>query len=139
MSSEEIVLTELDVVRLERLLDSESNRPAERSDGAKRLDERLEVARVVAGRQVSPDVVTMNSVVRLRDEAGGEVSEVRLVYPSDLAGGGQRISVLSPLGLVLLGARAGERLAASLPGGGYRNYVVEALVFQPEAAGIYDL
>lgn len=139
MSNNEIVVTELDAARLERLLDGESPRPAERSEGAKRLDERLDVARIVAGRQVATDVVTMNSVVRLRDEQGGEMTEVRLVYPADIAGGGQRVSVLSPLGLVLLGAHEGERLAAALPGGGYRHYRVEALVFQPEAAGILDM
>lgn len=139
MNQNDVEVTELDAVRLERLLGSARPRAAERPEGALRLDERLGTARIVAGRQVSKDVVTMNSVVSLLDEATGEKSEARLVYPADLASGPQRVSVLSPLGQVLLGARAGEQVAAALPGGGYRHYRVLELVFQPEAAGIFDM
>lgn len=131
----DVVVTELDAARLERLLDQKA---ASREVG-KPLNERLDAARIVAGRQVAPDVVTMNSLVRLIDLATSEESEVRLVYPADLAAGPQRVSVVSPLGQVLLGARSGEVVAAALPGGGYKEYRVTQLVFQPEAAGIFDL
>ncbi len=134
----EVFVTELDAARLERLLGHGKPQVASR-EGGRPLNERLETARIVAGRQVAPDVVTMNSVLRLLDVASGEESEVRLVYPADLAAGPQRVSVLSPLGQVLLGARSGEAVAAALPGGGYREYRVLQLVFQPEAAGIFDL
>lgn len=134
----DVVVTELDAVRLERLLGTGERQPAQQ-DAKRPLNDRLDTARVVAGRQVGADVVTMNSVVRLLDVASGEESEVRLVYPADLAAGPQRVSVLSPLGQVLLGARSGEAVAAALPGGGYREYRVLKLVFQPEAAGIFDL
>ncbi|MGC4030010.1 MAG: GreA/GreB family elongation factor [Steroidobacteraceae bacterium] len=134
----EVVVTELDAVRLERLL-HRGDREAVSREAGRPLNERLETARIVAGRQVAADVVTMNSLLRLVDLVSGEESEVRLVYPADLAAGPQRVSVLSPLGQVLLGARSGEVVAAALPGGGYRQYRVERLLFQPEAAGIFDL
>lgn len=68
--------------------------------------------------KIPRSAVTMNSRLRLRDDR-----EVSLVYPWDSKR--DRISVLSPLGLELLGARVGKR--------------VEAIPYQPEAAGDHHL
>lgn len=136
----EPIVTELDAARLSRLL---GRSPAARGPRSPHcpfpeLDDKLEIAAIVASRKVAADVVTMNSTVRLREVDQRSAGEVTLVYPAD-ATSPTRISVLSPLGQALLGTRVGAVFSLTLPGGEERNYAVEALTYQPEAAGHYDV
>lgn len=128
-TTQDVVLTQLDAVRLARLLSGKRG-------GS--LAEKIDEALIVPAAEVDPDVVTMNSLVRLRELPDGAPQEVKLVYPADADGGAGQVSVLSPLGERLLGARAGTRLDVTLPVGGVRSYVVEAVLWQPEAEGLID-
>ena len=126
MRSRDLTLTELDAVRLARLL------------GARRdpeFAERIEAADVVPGPQIERDIVTMNSRVTLAAAPDGGERTVTLVYPGDAAVGVDGVSVVSPLGRALLGARVGEEVDATLPDGAHRSFVVRAIPYQPEAAG----
>jgi len=80
------------------------------------LADLLVEARLVPDEELPADRVAMNSRVTYEEEPGGERRSVVLVHPieSDAAAG--RISVLSPVGLALLGRRPGARVAAELPG-----------------------
>jgi regulator of nucleoside diphosphate kinase len=73
------------------------------------LDE-LTRARVVADSDVPPDVVTMNSTVRFRDNDTGREMIVSLMYPKDAAGSENAVSVLTPVGAALLGLSAGQKI-----------------------------
>jgi regulator of nucleoside diphosphate kinase len=84
----------------------------------------LQVAEVVASDAVPPEVVTMNSQVVLAYESTGVRRRVTLVYPADAQASLDRISVLDPLGMALLGARPGQIILGSLR--------VEKVVHQPE-------
>lgn len=140
MDHTEPIVTELDAVRLARLL---GRSPASRGPRSPtcpfpELDDKLEIAQVVSGREVAPDVVTMNSVVRVRELPDGQPHDLTLVYPADATQPG-RISVVSPLGRALLGTRAGSQFTLTLPDGTQNTWRVEAVVYQPEAAGHYDV
>ena len=80
------------------------------------LADLLVEARLVPHEELPADRVAMNSRVTYEEEPGGERRSVVLVHPieSDAATG--RISVLSPVGLALLGRRPGASVAAELPG-----------------------
>lgn len=84
----------------------------------------LERAVVVASDGVPPDVVTMNSRVTLAYESTGVRRVVTLVYPPDANAALDHVSVLDPLGMVLLGARPGKLLLRALR--------VVSIVHQPE-------
>jgi regulator of nucleoside diphosphate kinase len=105
---------------------------------ASELESELREADVVAPEEAPPDLVTMRTTVRLRDLGSGEASLCTLVYPEEADRGVGRISVLEPLGAALLGKRAGDTVDISLPGAPRRVWIDE-IVFQPEAAGRYDL
>jgi regulator of nucleoside diphosphate kinase len=77
----------------------------------------LRRARVVPRAEIPPDVVTMNSTVRVCDLETGEVETYTLVYPheADIAAG--RLSVLAPVGTALLGYRAGDVIEWPVPAG----------------------
>src|SRR5690606_41450562 len=100
IKSPSIVLTRLDIQRLDEVLDS--------LDGPIDLMEALENeilrAKVVSHNSVGPDVITMNSRVRFVGESSGREIVLTLVYP-DKAGSEGSIFVLAPLGIVLLGLK----------------------------------
>jgi regulator of nucleoside diphosphate kinase len=72
----------------------------------------------------------MNSQVQLRSLRGTRFV-VTLVYPQDADRKQRKISVLSPLGMSLLGRAVGQSLS--------RNLVIEKMIYQPEIAGDFHL
>jgi len=50
-----------------------------------------------------------------------------------------KVSVLSPVGRALLGARVNDRVHVVVPGYGERELALVALTYQPEANGRFDL
>jgi regulator of nucleoside diphosphate kinase len=101
---------------------------------ADELRREIDRARVVDRTRVPHDVVTMHSTVRTRDLATGVVEVHTLFYPeeADLRSG--KLSVLAPLGTALLGTRAGDVVRVAT-GDGVRALKVDAVLYQPEAAG----
>ena len=88
--------------------------------------------------EMPPDVITMNSLARLRDCSHGKLVEYRLVFPFDADASAGRISVLTPVGSAMLGARVGDVLEVPAPGA-VRRLKVDAILYQPEADGRFDL
>ena len=87
---------------------------------------------------LAADVVTMNSRVRLQDEASGQTLECNLVFPGEADASANRISIVAPLGTAILGYRVGDTVTWPLPGGD-RQYKIVEIAYQPEAAGDYHL
>lgn len=132
-------LTQLDAVRLERLLQTKRI-PGRAADAeCERLDELLAAAHIVPGEEIPADVVTMNSRCVYRDLDNGAAREVTLVYPEQADHATDRIAVTSGVGAALLGMRACSEVAVELPGGHARHLRIEAIPFQPEAAGEFHL
>ena len=125
-----LLLSRLDCERIEALLDS----PAAANLDTAALSGELARATLVEPADVPADLVTMNSVVRMVDDASGAERELALVYPRD-AGASDRVSILAPVGSALLGLRAGDAIHWPLPGGSTTRLRVLAIRYQPEAAG----
>ncbi len=124
-------MTSLDFDRLEAILDA---LPAETFPGKTELRGELDRAEVVEPQDVPPDVVTMNSKVRFVLESGEEFC-LTLVYPQDIDGSTERISILAPVGSALLGLSAGAQIEWPRPGGGVMKVRLVEVVYQPERAG----
>lgn len=125
-----IIITRVDLQRLERLLDSLE----EYGPGAEALEQELARAQVVGHDEVPAGVVTMNSRVHCREEASGKDYHLTLVYPQD-AGGEGRVSILAPVGSALLGLSVGQHIYWPAPGGKQLKLTLLAVEYQPEAAG----
>ena len=132
--SPSIVLTRLDIQRLDEVLNS--------LDGPIALLEALENemlrAKVVSHNRVGPDVITMNSRVRFADETSGREMVLTLVYP-DKAGAEGTISVLAPVGIALLGLKKGQRIDWTAPNGRQLKLKSIDIEYQPEASGDFHL
>ena len=126
-----ITVSSLDLERIEHHLDSDA---ASRLPGIDALQAELDRATVVKPNEIPPDIVTMNSTVRFRDDSSGKEYELTLVYP-DGAGQPGTVSVLAPIGSALLGLAVGQSIAWMVPGGRAITLRVLELVRQPEAMG----
>jgi regulator of nucleoside diphosphate kinase len=127
-----IVITETDFERLQWLIDSwqqSSQRDAERLDD---LENELRRAMVVKSGKVPPDVVTMNSRVRIKDLNRGRELTYQIVFPEHADLDENRISVLAPIGTALLGYRAGTTVEWQVPSGTRRFRILD-VEYQPEA------
>jgi regulator of nucleoside diphosphate kinase len=60
------------------------------------------------------------------------------VFPSEANFDEGKISVLAPVGTAMLGYRVGDSIEWEVPSG-RRRLKVEELLYQPEAAGDYNL
>ena len=126
-----IVLGDVDVARLELLAES---RGAHETRAAEQLRGELARARVVPSRKLPSDVVAMNDSIACVDERSGAARRLTLVYPHEADIGRGRVSVLSPVGLALLGLRVGQSIDWELPSGGRHRYRVIEVPYQPESA-----
>jgi len=108
--SNEIHLTELDAARLERSLIEQLRQSPEPAQGTAELEALLDAAAVVPSATIDPAVVTMNSTVVLEEQPAGRRMTVTLVYPKDSDPERSQVSVLSPVGRALIGARVGDTI-----------------------------
>jgi regulator of nucleoside diphosphate kinase len=100
------------------------------------LERRIKHASTVLPAKIDPGVITMNSRFVARDNRTGKAETFTLVYRSECGGLDDSISVLTPLGASLLGARAGDVIEWTY-NRGVRELVIEKVLYQPEAAGDY--
>jgi regulator of nucleoside diphosphate kinase len=125
-------LTWLDHARLFNLVRGPRAQPA--PAGTAHAKDLLDLAELVDPQRIAPTVVTMRSRVRLV-RPGGQALEATLAYPAEAQVDEGRISVFSPLGLSLLGARVGETVEWAGPGGEAHRAELAQILYQPEAAG----
>jgi regulator of nucleoside diphosphate kinase len=135
MKTGEIYITEHDMRRLRALIEIYGGSDKPYLD---RLKEELDRAKVVGPREIPADVVTMNSVVRIRDLDTGEEKSLALVFPNKTGLGEKAVSVLAPIGTTLIGCREGDSLNWEVPTGTRRVRITQ-IVYQPERIGNYDL
>lgn len=130
-------MTEFDLRRLDALFERIRNqvRPPPTLSV---LERELEEAIVVEPHEVPATVVTMNSQVEILDLETEERRCLTLVFPSMAGIDTGSVSVLAPLGTALIGSRAGNLVRWHSPRG-QRKLQVERVVYQPEAAGRFDL
>lgn len=129
-----ITITDQDIRRLSEVVALYEEKE---SAAVEALQRELDRAVVVPSSAVEASVVTMNSRVVCRDDHG-TVREVHVVYPQDADASSGRVSVLAPLGAALLGARVGDRVHV-VGRGAARAWTIEAIRYQPEAAGDFHL
>lgn len=126
----ELLLTELDRARLLKLSGGALPAP---------MQELLNDAGTLPSQAIPPHVVTMYSQVLVCHDGGDVQQKLTLCYPSDAEPAAGFISVLSPVGVALLGRTVGSTVDWTAPDGKQRQMRIEALLFQPETSGDYTI
>lgn len=135
MTAPSIILTRLDVQRLEQLID----RLGDEFPGVEALQAELDRAETVGHDEVSGDVVTMNSRVHCREESSGKERHLTLVYPKDANADEGKISILAPVGSALLGLQVGQHIDWPAPGGKTLKLELLSVEGQPKDGGAFPL
>ena len=81
------------------------------------LEERLARARVIDTKDVDTSVVSVGSVVRLRDVDAKETLEYHIVGSAEANPAEQKLSNESPVGKAILGRKKGETVEVTTPRG----------------------
>jgi regulator of nucleoside diphosphate kinase len=132
-----IHITEFDLMRLRSLIVEARYSNYRGTPYLENLVNELDRAIVVPSKEVPPDVITMNSQVRLRDLDTDEEMIYTLVFPEDADISQGKVSVLAPIGTAMLGYRVGETFEWEVPVG-TRKIKIEEILYQPEASGDFD-
>jgi regulator of nucleoside diphosphate kinase len=132
MKEREIYITQHDMERLRALIEIYNGLYIES------LEEELDRAKVVDPKDIPSDVVTMNSIVRIRNLGTDEEKTFALVFPGQAGEIGKTVSILAPVGTALIGYREGDTIEWEVPAGRITIQIIE-IIYQPERLGNYDL
>lgn len=138
MAERMIHITKFDMDRLNKLIDGLRLSPKANQANLDLLEKELYRGVLVDPQDIPRDVITMNSKVSITDTDSGEKMTYTLVFPSAANIAENKLSVLAPLGMALLGYRKGDVIKWPVPSG-VRKLKVDEIIYQPEAAGDYHL
>ncbi|MBE0556531.1 MAG: nucleoside diphosphate kinase regulator [Proteobacteria bacterium] len=138
MAGRTIHITNADMQKLTNLIEGLQGGSAQTKQYLEDLEKELNRAKVTSPKKIPKDVITMNSEVRLQDLDSSEVLTYTVVFPAQANIEKNKISILAPIGTALLGYRVGDIVEWSVPSG-RRRLKVQEVLYQPEAAGDYDL
>lgn len=126
MPNREPIISEQDHEMLLYLLDDESVLYIADARNVARLTKLLNAALKIPASRMPSTVVRLNWHVTLSDVNTGDVDVFTLVVPSqaDIASG--KLSVLSPLGIAILGRHLGQQVRVNIPSGA-RTLLVETI------------
>jgi len=102
------------------------------------LEDELDDAKVVEPKDIPSDIVTMNSVVRIKDLDTDEEKTFALVLPDKAKMSENRLSIMAPIGAALIGYREGDEIEWKIPSG-IKKFQIAEILYQPERLGNYDL
>jgi transcription elongation factor GreA len=90
-----------------------------------KLEERLAAARVIEKRDISKDVVSVGSTVRLRDVDAKQTVEYRIVGSAEANPAQLKLSNESPVGKAIMGHKKGETVEVTTPRGSLKYKILE--------------
>lgn len=133
-----IYVSTLDYSRLHDLVITAKQFAASNTELLDFLEIELARANIVSPEEIPPYVVTMNTCVHLIDLASGEDRKVTSVDPSDANRQKGNLSILTELGVAIIGFSVGDTIQWTSPDG-LRRLKVNSIDFQPETINRFDL
>lgn len=125
-TSRSIYIDPYELERLRLLLLSQGDLKEPGKKALKALSNDLDEAVVVADTREVSKVITMNTRFRLRDSTKDEAEDLQLAFPGRESKGLGKLSVLTPKGAAVLGAREGQTITVSTPEG-EKQLVIEEI------------
>lgn len=140
MEQQATLITARDQLRLSALLEEE----VASCEEAATLETKVRGSTAIDTVKAPRDLVTMNSMIRgvIPQDGGPDPEAVRiltLTYPGRANESEGFISVMSPLGVQLLGARVGDTVTWAERDGATKRMLVDEIIFQPESSGDWHL
>lgn len=134
----DIIISSLDMARLRSQIDRARSGGINAPINLNPLISELDRAKVLPPEKMPPDVVTMNSIVKLDYLNSSKTMQIEIVYPGQADTAKHKISIFAPVATAMLGYRKGDIIKLEVPGG-LAELRIADIVYQPEAAGDLDL
>ena len=90
-----------------------------------KLEEQLSAARVIEADEITSDVVSVGSTVRLRDVDAKQTVEYRIVGSAEANPAQLKLSNESPVGKAILGKKKGEIVEVAAPRGSLKYKIMD--------------
>ncbi|MEZ5107020.1 MAG: GreA/GreB family elongation factor [Draconibacterium sp.] len=131
-----IKITELDHLRLSKEVIIARNEKNIELKNLEMLAHEIKRAEKVDSKAITPEFITMNSVVKVENLETNKIMTVKIVYPKEANFKKGHLSVFSPMGSALLGYKVGDTVQFEAPKGIIEIKIL-SIDYQPEANGDY--
>lgn len=133
-----LIVNRLDYARIKKCIgDAQQFKSINKTDAEKLLNE-LNSAQIVEPEAVPSNVVTMNSIVKLSFLNNNQQVQFQIVYPDKANIKENKISIFSPIATALIGYKVKDEIEWIVPAG-LTKIKIDKIIYQPEAAGDFDL
>jgi len=133
-----IIMNKLDYARILKCIQDGKSRKTINAAEAENLLNELHAAKIVEPYEVPGDIVTMNSIVRIKFLKTGKEIRFQIVYPDQANMKANKISIFSPVATALIGYKVSDEIDWMVPSG-LTKIRIEEIIYQPEAEGNYEL
>ncbi len=133
-----IKITSTDYVKICNLINYSEKYKTEDILNITVLRNEIFMAEKVDPREISPEIVTMNTQVEVIDLSSNASMQLKLVYPNEANFKNGNVSVLSLLGSALLGYGSGCEISFDAPFG-KKKMKINKIIYQPEANGEFGI
>ncbi|MBU4539121.1 MAG: nucleoside diphosphate kinase regulator [Weeksellaceae bacterium] len=134
----QIIISKQDFTRIHKAIKDAKQKNAIKKEDAEKLLHELHSAKVVEPEDIPADLVTMNSVVKIHFQNNKTVTEFKIVYPDQANIKEHKISIFSPVASALIGYSVHDEIDWIVPSG-MTKIIIDEIIYQPEAAGDFDL
>lgn len=133
-----LIINRLDYARIKKSINDARQSGSISNREAEKLMAELDAAEIVDPEAIPNNIVTMNSIVKVSFLHNGKQVQFQIVYPDQANLKEKKVSIFSPVATALIGYKVGDEVDWVVPTGLTRIRVDE-IIYQPEAAGDYEL
>ncbi|HMU77992.1 MAG TPA: nucleoside diphosphate kinase regulator [Bacteroidia bacterium] len=133
-----LIINRLDYARIKKSISDAKQFKSITNTEAEKLLQELDAAKIVEPEAIPSNVVTMNSIVKLSFLNNDKNIQFQIVYPEQANIKENKISIFSPIATALIGYKVSDEVEWIVPAGLTRIRIDE-IIYQPEAAGDFDL
>ncbi len=101
--------------------------PVHKTKEVQQLVEELERVKIVKDNEITPDVIRIDSYFEVTEENGNQIMKFTLTLPNNADLKEKKISVLSPLGIALIGFKEGMTIDCMLPVGNRKLKILKVV------------
>ena len=131
-------MNKLDYVRIQKAINDAKQAYSLKASEAGNLLKELKSAKIVEPTEIPANIVTMNSIVKISFLNTNKTVQFQIAYPQEANLKEHKISILSPIATALIGYKTGDEIEWIVPAG-LTKIKIEEIIYQPEAAGDFNL